>query len=101
MTPGRRTNPVYKTLNKPLTFLGVERVAFAIVLGAAASFYILFGNPFGGGIIFAILLYFARLLTHKDPNMILFVGQAIIGQFKSYYDPCKYQPLIIRRIRRA
>lgn len=97
MTADRRINPVYKTLNKPLTIMGVERTAFGTVLFAAGGFQVLFSNPFGALAIFAILLYFARTLTRKDPNMILFVVHAITGKFKPYYDPCKYQPLLIRR----
>jgi len=92
---------VYKTLNKPLTIMGIERSAFATALFAAAGFQVLFSNFSGALIIFAILLYFARLLTYKDPMMLLFIVQAMTGAFKSYYDPCKYKPLTIRRVRRA
>jgi len=100
MPEERRSNPVYKTLNKPLTVLGIELTAFVTAIGTAGGFQILFGNIFGAAAIFLLLLYFGRQLTYKDPMMILFVVQAMTGAFKSYYDPCKYKPVTIRRIRR-
>lgn len=45
------------------------------------------------------MLYFARLVTHKDPKMLLFIVQAMAGAFRPYYDPAKYQPIPVRRIR--
>jgi len=99
MPEERRTNPVYKTLNKPLTIMGIERTAFATALFASAGFQVLFSSFFGAIAMFAVLLYFARLLTYKDPMMLLFIVQAMTGAFKSYYDPCKYTVLTIRRMR--
>jgi type IV secretory pathway VirB3-like protein len=101
MPEERRSNPVYKTLNKPLTIMGIERTAFATALFTAAGFQVLFSSFFGAIAIFGILLYLARLVTYKDPMMLLFIVQAMTGTFKSYYDPCKYNPIVIRRIRRA
>ncbi len=98
MPEDRRSNPVYKTLNKPLTIMGVERTAFAIAFFTAGAFQFFFGSLLGGIAIFGILLYFGRLLTYKDPMMIVFLVHAMVGAFKSYYDPCKYKPLTIRRI---
>jgi len=99
MSDDRRTNPVYKTLNKPLTIMGIERTAFATAGFTAAAFFFFFNSLVGAILIFAILLYFARLATHKDPKMLLFIVQAMSGKFKPQYDPCKYQPPIVRRIR--
>ena len=93
-----RSNPVYKTLNKPLTIMGIERSAFFTSLCTGAGFQVLFSSLLGAIAIFAILLYLARLVTHKDPKMLLFIGQAVFGKFRAYYDPGKYKPLAIRRI---
>lgn len=98
MSNERRSSPVYKTLNKPLTIMGIERTAFATALFTAAGFQILFSSFFGAIAIFAILLYLARLVTYKDPMMLLFIVQALSGAFNTYYDPCKYTPTTIRRI---
>jgi type IV secretory pathway VirB3-like protein len=101
--PQKRESPVYKTLNRPLTIMGVERTLFATAFFTAAGIQVLFTGPWrtiGAVLTFAILLYFARLATHKDPKMLVFVIQAIFGQFRTEYDPCKYTPLIVRRISR-
>ena len=73
-----RSNPVYKTLNKPLTIMGVERTLFATALftggrlsGFASALFL------GAIVIFAILLFFARIATRRDPKMLVFVIQAM------------------------
>ena len=96
----RRENPVYKTMNRPLTIMGVDRVMFATALLTGGGFQLLFNGPWrtvGAVLIFAVLLYFSRLATHKDPKMLLFLVQAIFRKFRAEYDPCKYKPLSVRR----
>ena len=95
-----RTNPVYKTLNKPLTIMGVERTLFATALFTGAGFQVLFSSFMGAVVIFAILLYFARVATRRDPKMLVFVIQAMTLTFRNEYDPCKYEPPQIRRVGR-
>lgn len=95
----RRSNPVYKTLNKPLTIMGVERTLFATALFTGAGFQVLFSSFVGAIVIFAILLSLARMATRRDPKMLVFVIQAIGHTFRAEYDPCKYAPATVRRIR--
>ena len=95
-----RTNPVYKTLNKPLTIMEVERTLFATALFTGAGFQVLFSSFMGAVVIFAILLYFARMATRRDPKMLVFVVQAMTRTFRNEYDPCKYDPPQIRRMGR-
>jgi type IV secretory pathway VirB3-like protein len=99
MSESRRTNPVYRTLNKPLTIMGIERTAFFVAAMTGAGFQVLFSSILGALVIFVILVYLGRLVTHKDPKMLLFIQQAIFGAFRPYYDPAKYKPIPIRRIR--
>jgi type IV secretory pathway VirB3-like protein len=94
-----RTNPVYKTLNKPLTIMGVERTLFATALFTGAGFQVLFSSFMGAIVIFVILFYFARMATRRDPKMLVFVIQAMAGTFRTEYDPCKYAPRPVRRLR--
>ncbi len=94
-----RSNPVYKTLNKPLTILGVERTLFATALFTGAGFQVLFSSLLGAIVIFAILLTLARMTTRRDPKMLVFIIQAMSGTFRAEYDPCKYTLPIVRRIR--
>jgi type IV secretory pathway VirB3-like protein len=95
----RRTNPVYKTLNKPLTIMGVERALFATALFAGGGFQVLFSSFAGAIVIFAILLYLARIATRRDPKMLVFIVEAMSGAFRAEYDPCKYVLSTVRRIR--
>jgi type IV secretory pathway VirB3-like protein len=94
-----RSNPVYKTLNRPLTIMGVERTLFATALFTGAGFQVLFSSFLGAIVIFAILLYLARVATRRDPKMLVFVIQAMSGTFRAEYDPSKYTPRRVRRIR--
>ena len=93
-----RSNPVYKTLNKPLTIMGVERTLFATALFTGAGFQVLFSTLLGAIVIFAILLSLARMATRRDPKMLVFVIQAMSRRFRAEYDPAKYPPVTVRRI---
>jgi type IV secretory pathway VirB3-like protein len=95
----RRTNSVYKTLNKPLTIMGVERTLFATALFTGAGFQVLFSSFIGAIVMFAVLLTLARIATRRDPKMLVFIIQAMSRTFRAEYDPCKYTPAIVRRIR--
>ena len=95
-----RCNPVYKTLNKPLTIMGVERTLFATALFTGAGFQVLFSSFLGAIVMFALLLYFARLATRRDPKMLVFIVQALSRKFLAEYDPSKYVPVKVRRIPR-
>jgi type IV secretory pathway VirB3-like protein len=93
-----RSNPVYKTLNKPLTIMGVERTLFATALFTGAGFQVLLSSFLGAIVIFAILLFLARTATRRDPKMLVFIIQAMSHRFRAEYDPAKYTPATIRRI---
>jgi type IV secretory pathway VirB3-like protein len=93
-----RSNPVYKTLNRPLTIMGVERTLFATALFTGAGFQVLLSSFLGAIVIFAILLFLARMTTRRDPKMLVFIIQAISRAFRAEYDPAKYTPATVRRI---
>jgi type IV secretory pathway VirB3-like protein len=93
-----RSNPVYKTLNKPLTIMGVERTLFATALFTGGGFQVLFSSFLGAIVIFAILLMLARIATRRDPKMLVFVIQAMSHSFRAEYDPAKYTLKTVRRI---
>ena len=94
-----RNNPVYKTINKPLTIMGVERTLFATALFTGGGFQVLFSSFVGAILIFAILLCLARIATRRDPKMLVFIVQAMSGRFRAEYDPWKYTPVKVRRVR--
>ena len=82
----RRTNPVFRSLNRPLTILGAERKLFffALMMGAA---------------VFNLLLLYvlARWATKNDPLMFRFVLNS--GRTRTQYDPMKFVPVQVRRLR--
>ena len=85
---GRRVNPVYRAINKPLTILGADRRLFfaALVLGGAV--FNLFGSLFGGLAMAAALLVPARWATTVDPQMLRILLNS--GKFRKQYDPLKF-----------
>ena len=64
-THAKRLNPVFRSLNAPLTLLGAERKLFffALVIGAAV-FNLL--HTFLGGLFMFALLYLIRPLGDED-----------------------------------
>ena len=52
-TTNRRANRVYKSLHKPLTYLGVERTLFFFVCVAAVGAFNLFNSLVAGLLLFA------------------------------------------------
>ena len=83
------SNPVFRSLNKPLTILGAERKLFflAMVIGAAA--FNLFGSLSCAVGIFSLLYFLARWSTQTDPQMLRIVLNA--SRFKVRYDPAKWE----------
>ena len=87
MSHEARTNPIYRSLNRPLTILGVERKLFfsSLVMGAATFNF--FGSLLGGILMFVVLFLAARLATSKDPQLVRILVNA--SKFKTRYDPAK------------
>ena len=79
---------VHRSLNKPLTFLGVERKLFIFAAALGAATFNFFGSVLGGLAMFAVLYASARLATAHDPEMLRIVLNA--SKFKAQYDPAKY-----------
>lgn len=92
----RRANPVFRSVNRPLTLMGAERrlVFFALMMGAAV-FNLL--HTFVGGILMFCLLYlFARWATKTDPQILRFMLAS--ARLRTQYDPVKFAPVSIRRV---
>lgn len=87
MTSERKLNPVYKSLNKPLTILGAERKLFFLAAVMGAATFNFFGSLLGGLLMFVVLFLAARLATAKDPQLIRILLNA--SKFKPRYDPAK------------
>lgn len=82
-------NPIHRSLNKPLTILGVERKLFFLAALIGAGTFNFFGSLLGGLLMFAVLFVGARLATGKDPQLLRILLNA--PKFKSRYDPAKQE----------
>lgn len=94
-----RTNPVFRSLNRPLTILGVERRLFFFALIVAACVFNLFSSLAGAIGMLLALYFFARWATRTDPQILRFLLNST--KIRTQYDPMKFDPIPIRRIGRV
>lgn len=84
---------VYRSINKPLLFMGVDRryFFFAVIFGAAV--FNLLGSLIGGLGVFAALYIFAGWATKTDPQILPILLKPVMNpsQFRTVYDPGKFQ----------
>ena len=95
----RRINPVYRTLHRPLTMLGVERKLFFFAMCMGAATFNMLSSLLGGILMFLLLYVFARWATNTDPQILRFMLSA--AKFKAQYDPAKFRAITIRRASNA
>jgi Type IV secretory pathway, VirB3-like protein len=70
----RRTNRVFKSLHKPLTYLGVERSLFFMVCVTAVGCFNLFNSIMAGIVVFAADFLFGYWVTNTDPVFLRILG---------------------------
>ena len=90
----RRLNPVFRSLNAPLTLMGAERKLFFLALVMGAAVFNLLHTFLGGLLMFALLYWFARWATKKDPQILRFLLNS--AKTRSQYDPMKFTPIRVR-----
>ena len=89
----KRRNRVFKSLHKPLTYLGVERTVFYFVCVGAVGVFNLFESLLAGIVVFVGGFIFGRWLTDADPAMLRILAQS--ERFKARYDAAKLEtPLV-------
>ena len=96
MSNGRRVNPVYRSLSRPLTILGAERQLFFFAMCVGAGTFNLLGSLLGGLLMFLLLYFFARWATQTDPQILRFLLTS--PKLRNQYDPAKFSPVSIRRM---
>jgi len=84
----RRRNRVFKSLHKPLTYLGVERTIFYFVCVGAVAVFNLFESLLAGVIVFIGGYAFGRI-TDADPAMFRILARS--EQFRARYDAAKQE----------
>ena len=65
-----RSNRVFKSLHKPLTYLGVERTLFYLVCVAAVGAFNLFDSILAGLAVFVGGYAFGHWVTNSDPAFL-------------------------------
>src|SRR5438094_2958759 len=95
----RRINLVQRSLSRPLTILGAERKLFFFAMCLGAATFNLLGSLVGGILMFLLLYFVARWATKTDPQILRFLLSA--AKLRNQYDPAKFSPISIRRVRNA
>ena len=85
--PKRRTNRVYKSLHKPLTYLGVERTLFYFVCVGAVGAFNLFNSLLAGVAVFIGGFAFGHWVTNSDPAFLRILARS--ERYKRRYDAAK------------
>ena len=80
----KRRNRVFKSLHKPLTYLGVERTVFYFVCVGAVGVFNLFESLLAGVVVFIGGFIFGRWVTDADPAMLRILAQS--ERFRTRYD---------------
>jgi len=84
----RRRNRVFKSLHRPLTYLGVERTLFFFVCLAAVGAFNLFNSLLGGVAVFIGGFAFGHWVTNMDQAFLRILARS--ERCKSRYDPAKH-----------
>jgi type IV secretory pathway TrbD component len=92
----RRLNPVFRSLNAPLTLMGAERKLFFFAMVMGAAVFNLLHTLLGGLMMFALLYWFARWATKTDPQILRFLLNS--AKTRSQYDPMKFTPIRVREM---
>ena len=93
----RRTNPVFRSLNRPITIMGAERKLFFLALMMGAGVFNLLHTLLGGILMFLLLYLFARWATKTDPQILRFLLNS--AKLRVQYDPMKFAPVTVRKVR--
>jgi len=84
-----RSNRVFKSLHKPLTYLGVERTLFYLVCVAAVGTFNLFDSILAGLAVFVGGYAFGHWVTNSDPAFLRILAKS--ERYKLRYDAAKQQ----------
>jgi type IV secretory pathway VirB3-like protein len=89
-------HPVYRSLNKPLTILGVERRLFFLALVVGAATFNFFGSLLVALLMVIVFYAIARWATATDPQIFRILLNS--SRFKPRYDPAKFETFRVVRV---
>ena len=99
MSYQRRSNPVQRSLSRPLTILGAERKLFFFAMCLGAATFNLLESLMGGVLMFLMLYFAARWATATDPQILKLLFRA--SKLRREYDPTKLTLVTVVRGRNA
>jgi type IV secretory pathway TrbD component len=82
-----RVNRVFKSLHKPLTYLGVERTLFYFVCVGAVGAFNIFNSSLAGIAVFVGGFAFGYWATNSDPAFLRIIAKS--ERYKLRYDAAK------------
>lgn len=82
-----RLQPVYASVNRPLTIGGADRRLFFVALVVGGATFTLFGSLLGGLLMFVALSAAARWVMQRDPQLLRIVLRSAMA--RPHYDPGK------------
>lgn len=84
----RYFSPVYQSLNKPLTLLGIDRKWFFLLISISVAVFNLSGALLPAIVLFFPLFFGLRMVARIDPQVLRIVLTS--GRLASRYDPAKH-----------
>ena len=90
-----RLQPVYASINRPLTIGGADRRLCFVALVVGGATFTLFGSLVGGLLMGGALYLAARWVTQRDPQFLRIVLRSAAA--RPQYDPSKVAYLTVRR----
>ena len=88
-TENRRRNQVFKSLHKPLTYLGNRTNTLFFVCMSAVAVFNLFESLLAGVVVFFGGYAFGRWATNADPAMLHILARS--ERFRLRYYACKQE----------
>ena len=95
MTKTQRLQPVYASINRPLTIGGADRRLFFVGLVVGGATFTLFGSLLAGLLMFLALYLGARWVTQRDPQLLRIVLRSAMARPR--YDSAKLEYLTVQR----
>ena len=95
MTKTPRVQPVYVSINRPLTIGGAERRLFFLALMLGGATFTCFGSLLAGLVMFLAFYLTARVITQIDPQLLRIVLRS--ASARARYDSATLACLTITR----
>ena len=93
MTKTPRLQPVYASINAPLTIGGAERRLFFLALVLGAGTFTFFASLLAGLVMFLALYLAARGMTQRDPQWLRIVLRSAAAPVR--FDPAKLAEVLV------